>query len=112
MLQPVKAATPATAGRGVALVHASVAPPGGVIVNVTELVSLVTVLPPRSCTFTTGWVANATSLAAPLGWRVKASCAAGPTVMVVPALTAGVNDPAVAVSVYVPGRSMLHPANV
>ena len=36
------------------------APPGVVIVNVTELVLAVTVLPPRSWIVTTGWVANAT----------------------------------------------------
>ena len=38
MLQPVKAATPATAGRGVAFVQASTAPAGVLTVNVTELV--------------------------------------------------------------------------
>ena len=48
---------------------------------------------------TTGCVANATPLVAPLGCVVKASCAAGPTVIVVLVLTAAASAPSVAVNV-------------
>ena len=63
---------------------------GCVIVNVTLPVLVVaTVLPPRSCTATTGWVPKATLLVAPLGAVVKPSCAAPPTEIVRLALLAG-----------------------
>src|SRR4051794_3286394 len=94
MLQPTKIARPATAVTGLG-VHASTAPAGVVIVNVTSLVSLVTVLPASSWTVTTGCVANATVLAAPLGWVVKTTLAAGPAVIVSAVLTAAVTKPAV-----------------
>ena len=92
--------------------HANVAPAGFVIANVTELVSPVTVLPPRSCTFTTGGVPKATPPVEPLGWVVNASFAAPPVVTNTLELTAAVNAPSEAVNVYVPGRLMLQPANV
>ena len=59
----------------------------------------VSVLPPRSCSAALGWVANATRLAAPLGWRMKVILAATPTVIFVLALRAAVSVPSVAVSV-------------
>src|SRR4051794_19075816 len=99
MLQPVNAATPPTAGRGVALVHTRVAPAGVVMVNVTELVLVVTVLPAASCTLTTGCAPNAALLAAPVGWVVKPSLAAGPAVTVKLALAAPVRTPSAAVRV-------------
>src|SRR4051794_33047967 len=111
MLHPAKVATPATAATGLA-VHARVAPAGGVIASETLLVSVVTVFPAASWTVTTGCVANATMLAEPMGWVVNASLAAGPGVIVTEVLTAGVNKPSVAVNVYVPTLSMLHPAKV
>jgi hypothetical protein len=48
MRQPVKVATPLTAGRGVAFVQVREAPADVVIINVTEELSLTTVFPPRS----------------------------------------------------------------
>ena len=54
MLQPTNVATPKTAAFVVLPVHANVAEPGTVNVKITELVSLVTVLPPRSCTVIPG----------------------------------------------------------
>ena len=51
MLQPAKVATPATAAFGLS-VQAMVAPTG--IASVTELVAVVTVLPPASWIVTTG----------------------------------------------------------
>ena len=70
-----------------------------VSVSITELVSVVTVLPPASCTVTTGWVAEATWLAPPPGWVVNATLAAAPTVIVKLLLVAAVSPLAVAVSV-------------
>jgi hypothetical protein len=73
--QPEKVATPAVAERGFA-VHVNAAPDvpvAGVMVNVTPLVSDVTVVPLESCTVTTGWVVNATPAAAPAGDVWKAS---------------------------------------
>src|SRR3954469_22516908 len=98
MLQPANVATPATAATGL-LSHVSVAPAGVVIANVTALMSVVTVLPAASWIVTTGCVPNATPPVEPLGCVVKASCAAGPAVMVTVVLTAAVNAPSVAVSV-------------
>jgi hypothetical protein len=110
-LHPANVATPATAGFGF-VVHDNVAPPGVVIAIVTELVSLVTVLPPASCTATTGCVANGRPPVAELGWVVKATLAALPTETVSDELCADVNAPSAAVSVYVPARSMEQFANV
>src|SRR3954454_1546870 len=98
MLQPANVATPATAVT-VLVVQASVAPAGAVIANSTSLVSLLTVLPAASWTVTTGCVPKPTVLAAPLGWVVNATFAAGPGVIVSGVLTAGVNKPSVAVRV-------------
>ena len=83
------------------VVHASVAEPGTVSANSTELPSVVTVLPPASCTLTTGWTANATPPVEPvgLGCVVKASFAAAPTVIATLFVTAEVSEPSVAVSV-------------
>src|SRR3954469_21085299 len=111
MLQPANVATPATAATGLGG-HTSVAPAGVVIESVTALALVVTVLPAASWTVTTGCVPNATVLAAPLGWVVNTTLAAGPGVMVKEVLTAGVNVPSVAVSVYVPALSTLQPAKV
>src|SRR5689334_17182256 len=98
MLQPANVATPATAAFGLA-VHANVAPPGVVSASVTDDVSVVTVLPPASCTVTTGCVPNAAVAAAPLGCVVNASFAAAPTVIVTDELTAVVSEPSDAVNV-------------
>src|SRR6476660_5990769 len=111
MLQPANVATPATAVFGLA-VHASAAPAGVVIANVTALTSEAIVLPPASLTATTGWVANAIPPVEAPGCVVNATFAATPTVMTTGPLTAEVSTPSVAVSVYVPVRSMLQPANV
>jgi hypothetical protein len=101
ILQPVKVATPATTGSGFALVQLNVAPPELVIVNVTEVVlSVVIVLPPRSCTFTTGCAGKTTPPVELVGWVVKPTFAAAPTVMVkLGVLTAEVNPVAAAVKV-------------
>ena len=45
-----------------------------------------TLFPPESSTVTAGWVAQVAVLAPPLGWVVKPSLAAGPTVSVKGAL--------------------------
>ena len=79
--------------------HASVAAPGIVNASVTELVSPVTVFPNASCTATTGCVPNANPPVEPLGWVVKPSFAAAPTVIVKLLLAAEVNAPSVAVNV-------------
>jgi len=78
-LQPTKLAMPATAATGLA-VQLNVPPAGVVNTSVTELVSVVTVLPARSCTATRGCVARATPPVEALGCCVNASCAAGPAV--------------------------------
>ena len=62
-------------------------------------VELVTVLPPASCTVTTGWVAHTELRAPPPGWVVNASLAAAPTVMLNVELVADVRVPLVAVRV-------------
>src|SRR3954452_8397122 len=98
MLQPANVASPPVAVTGLA-VHTMVAPAGVVIANVTELVSLVTLLPAASRTLTAGCTAKATVLAAPTGWVANASLVAGPGVMTNVLLTADVNVPSVAVSV-------------
>ena len=112
ILQPVKVAVPAFAASGLA-VHVRT-PAFGFVPNarVIEAVLPVTVLPPASCTITWGWVAKATPKTELLGCCVKPSCAAGPTVIANGLLTADVNEPSVAVSVYVPATFTLHPANV
>ena len=107
MLQPAKVATPAIAAFGF-VVQTSTAPAGVVIDSCTELVSVVTVLPPASSTATTGCVSNAAPPAAPAGCVVNTSCDAAPTAFVNDALTAEVSEPSLAVNVYVPTRSMLH----
>src|ERR1700720_2562630 len=98
MLQPLKVATPPEAALGLA-VQARVAPAGVVMASNTPEVSVVTVLPAASCTVTTGCVANPTVLAAPTGWVVKASLAAGPAPMIRVELTDEISDPSVAVRV-------------
>ena len=79
--------------------HDRSAPAGVVIAKVTASVLPTTVLPPRSCTATTGWVANATPPVDPLGCVVKPSLAAAPAVMVKLLLVAAVRMPSVPVSV-------------
>src|SRR3954447_8312421 len=111
MLQPAKVATPPTAVTGLA-VQTRLAAVGVLIANVTELVSVVTLLPAASWTATAGCTAKAAVLAAPTGWVAKPSLAAGPGVMTNELLTAAVNVPSVAVRVYVAAKSMLQPAKV
>src|SRR5947208_1881534 len=94
------------AGRGL-VVQTRFAPAGVVMASVTPLVSVVMVLPPASWMVATGWVGNARLPVESLGWVVNASLAAGPVVMVIAALSAVVNAPSAAVSVYVPALSML-----
>ena len=98
MLQPANVATPATAAFGFA-VHTNVAAPAVVIANVTELVFPVTVLPPRSCTVTTGWVERHARPSNRPGWVVNASFASRPTVIVKRCSRLAVNEPSVAVNV-------------
>ena len=97
-LQPANVATPATAAFGF-VVQVSVAPPGVVSARVTELVSDVTVLPPASCTATTGWVARAEPPVPVPGCVVNVSWAAAPAAITKLLLVADVNDPSVAVRV-------------
>ena len=80
--QPAKVATPPAGVWGLAL-QVRVAPlPGWLAMpKVTGLVAVVTTLPPLSSTLTAGWVVQVAPLAPPLGWVLKASCAAAPTVM-------------------------------
>src|SRR5207244_3990281 len=111
ILHPANVATPLTAGRGEAFVQFRRAPPGAVIVNVTPLLSVVTVLPPRSCTAMGGGARRARPPVEPVGEVVKAMFAAAPVGMVKPLLVA-VNPPSTACSVFVPARSILQPANV
>ena len=77
-----------------------IAPAGVFNTRLTVRLSPPIVLPPASCTVATGWFASATWLVAVvLGWVVKLSLDAGPTVIVKLVLTAEVNDPLVAVNV-------------
>ena len=111
MEQFANVATPATAASGFAA-QDRFAPPGVVIASVTELVSLVTTFPTASSTLTTGCVPNAVPPVESDGCVVKASCAAGPTEIVIGLLTSAVNRPSDAVNVYVPATSIEQPANV
>ena len=76
-------------------------PPPGLVPIASVMLALldVTVLPPASCTVTTGWVANATPAVPPPGWVVNASFAAAPTVMLNELDVAPVRPAAAAVSV-------------
>ena len=98
ILHAANVSTPATAAFGLA-VQVSTPVPGGFvpIASVTLAVDPVTVLPPASCTVTTGWVVHAVPPVPPPGWVVKASLAAAPTVMLKPELAAEVRAPSVAV---------------
>ena len=98
MLQPAKAATPATALKGF-VGQARVAPAAVVMVKVIDAVLVVTVLPLASWTVTVGWVVKAMPPVELEGLVVKASLVAGPAVMVRLALTALVSPLEVAVSV-------------
>ena len=69
------------------------------IATVIDAVLLATVLPPASCTVTTGCVPNAVPPVVLLGLVVKASFAAAPTVMLNVALVAPVRPVAEAVRV-------------
>ena len=98
ILQPAKVSTPATAVLGF-VVHVSVPPPGFVpIASVIDAVLPVTVLPPASCTVTTGCWAHADPPVPPPGCVVNASFAAAPTVMLKVLLVAPVRAPSDAVS--------------
>src|SRR3977135_2236188 len=109
ILQPANVATPEDAVplSPPALVHVMTpAPP--VIESVTVLASVVTVLLPRSCTVTIGWVAKFTVAAAPTGAVVKATFAAIPTVITTLPVVAEVSVPSEACSVYGPTVSSFH----
>ena len=68
--------------------------------RVTEVMSVVTVLPPASWIVTAGWVPKATRLVVGvLGWVVKASLLGAPAVMLKFALVPPESPEAVAVSV-------------
>jgi hypothetical protein len=110
--RPLNVATPLDALS--VLVPLNVPLPGFVpIVNTMEAELPVTVLPPASCTVTTGCVANAMPPVELLGLVVKAIFVAAPTVMLKVLLVALVTPPLDAVSVYpLPALSILHPANV
>ena len=82
ILHPAKVATPAAAVFGL-VVQAKAPPPAGwvAMAKVTLAVLLVLItLPPLSSTLTAGWVVQVAPLAPPLGWVLKASWVAGPTV--------------------------------
>ena len=91
-------ARPATAAFALG-VQVKVAPPDVVRARVTVAVLVVTVLPPASCTATTGWAAQLELEVPPPGCEVKPSLLAAPTVIVKPLLTAEASAPSVAVSV-------------
>src|SRR5437660_863919 len=101
MLHPAKVSTPATAALVLDGVQLRAPLPGGLVpmARVMLAVELVTVLPPASCTVTTGWVPQATLRAPPPGWVVNASWLAAPTVMLNVLLVAEVSEPLVAVRV-------------
>ena len=65
----------------------------------TEALEVVTVLPPTSWTFTTGWVANAVAYEAPAASVVTVSVAAAPMVTVTLAEVAEVSPVEAAVRV-------------
>src|ERR1700719_2654331 len=102
MLQPANVARPAATAT-VEFVHVRAAPAGDegwVIVNTTLVVLVVvTVLPPRSCMATTGWVVKATPPVEALGDVVNPILAAVPTVMAKLLLVAAVSVPSAAWSV-------------
>src|SRR4051794_23887272 len=107
MLHPANVATPAIAPFVLPPVQDRAAPAGGVIVNATVLVLVVTVFPNVSSTVTTGCVTHAALLIPPPGCVVKTTLAAAPAVIVNELLTASVMDPVVeAVRVYDPALSM------
>src|SRR5438477_470 len=99
MLHPAKVSTPATAALVLDGVQLRAPLPGGLVpmARVMLAVEPVTVLPPASCTVTTGCVAQAVPPVPPPGWVVKASLAAAPTVMLKPELAADVRAPSAAV---------------
>ena len=99
MVQSEKMATPEAAVIGFAAQVRMAPPAGGVMLKVIEAVLEVTVLPPASCTATTGWVGKVTPLLESEGLVVKASLSATPVEMVKAVLTALVRLPEVAVSV-------------
>src|SRR6266568_2918828 len=84
MDRPLKVATPELA-LTVTVPASAPGPPGlgvpDVIDSVTGDESLVTVLPPASCTVTLGWVGKATPPVELAGCWLNANLAAGPTVM-------------------------------
>jgi len=99
MLTPLKVATPDVALSGLA-VTVRVPLLGFVpMARVMELVAVVTVLPPASCTVTPGWVDSADPPVPLPGCVVKASLDAVPTVILKVLLIAWVSVPLVAKSV-------------
>ncbi len=98
---PAKLATPLVAASVLPPAQARVAPVPGCVVmaSETELVAVVTVLPPTSWTVTTGWVPQARPSVPPPGSVVKASWEAPPTVMAKGLVVTAVNPLAAADSV-------------
>ena len=82
MDKPLNVAIPFTAAT-VTVPERAPGPPAlgvpGVILNVTELVSVETVLPAASLTSTTGWLPNAVALVELLGEIVNRAVSACPT---------------------------------
>jgi len=100
ILQPANVATPEEADFERPPVQVSVPPPGFVpMASVIDAELLVTVLPPASCTVTTGCVVHAVPPVPPPGCVVKANCAAEPTVILNVLLVAEVSPLLVAVKV-------------
>src|SRR5437773_1793505 len=98
MDNPLNVATPAVAL--IVAVPLNVPPPGLVpIASAIDAVLVVTVLPPASCTTTTGCVANVLPPVALLGLAVKTTFVADPTVMLNVALVAPTSPVLDAISV-------------
>ena len=99
MRTPLKVAIPDEALRGL-VATVSVPLPGFVpMARVMESVAVVTLLPPASCTVTTGWVDRADPPVPLPGCVVKATLAAVPNVIFKELLKAEVRPLLVAVSV-------------
>src|SRR5262249_31787482 len=116
ILQPANDATPAVRVSGF-VVHDSAAPPVPVpdVIDsvITELLVLVTLLPPASSDATSSRVGSATPPVERAGSWVNTRCVPAPTVMSNKLLVAPVKPLADAVSVYpVPALSITQPANV
>jgi hypothetical protein len=81
ILHPAKFATPAVATNGLVVqLRAPLPEAMAKVIDALEFVPEVTVLPPLSCTVTTGWVPHTAPLAPPPGEVVKANLVAVPKV--------------------------------